>query len=139
MALNVKADGIQELLKAQLEQYQIRNYFVFDMSVPEMVLYKHKKMDFFTRRSDVEKECVLYKDALGVWIDAFYDDMWGMLDSAKIDLNNGKRIVIVSPELHGRDKSRMWNAIKSIKLYMQEEFYLCTDYPNEAQEVFEEE
>lgn len=139
LALNVKADGIQELLMAQVEKYQIRNYFVFDMSIPEMVAYKHEKIIFFTRRSDIEKECVLYKDAVGVWIDSFYGDMWRMLDSAESDLNNGKRAAIVSPELHGRDKSGMWNAIKSTKLYMQEGLYLCTDYPEEAQEVFKEE
>lgn len=139
LALNIKADGIQKLLKLQLEKYQIRNYFVFDMSIPEMVVYKNEKINFFTRHSDIENECVLYRDALGVWLDAFYNDIWGALDSAKGDLQNGKRAVIVSPELHGRDKSGMWNAIKAGKLHMLEGLYLCTDYPDKAQEMFKEE
>ena len=39
LALNVKADGIQELLKEQLDKHNIKNYFCFDMSVPDTLLY----------------------------------------------------------------------------------------------------
>jgi glycerophosphoryl diester phosphodiesterase len=39
LALNVKADGLQSRLKLLLEQYEITNYFMFDMSVPDAKLY----------------------------------------------------------------------------------------------------
>ena len=34
LALNIKADGLQVNLKELLEEYNITNYFVFDMSFP---------------------------------------------------------------------------------------------------------
>ena len=139
LALNVKADGVQGLLKTKLEKYEIKNYFVFDMSVPEMVVYRHEKINFFTRRSDIENECVLYHDAVGVWNDAFFDDMRETVNCAERDLNCGKWSVIVSPELHGREKSGVWDAIKRKGIYRREGFWLCTDYPDEARQVFGEE
>ncbi|MCK5347159.1 MAG: hypothetical protein KAR20_27305, partial [Candidatus Heimdallarchaeota archaeon] len=35
LAINIKADGLQKLLLDLLNEYQIENYFVFDMSVPD--------------------------------------------------------------------------------------------------------
>ena len=136
LALNIKADGIQKLLKPLLEKYQITNYFVFDMSIPEMVVYKYENIRFFTRRSDIENKCVLYHDASGVWIDAFYNDTWKVSDYTESVLNDGKDAVIVSPELHGRDKSILWDEIKNSGLYAQDGLYLCTDCPDEAEKVF---
>ena len=46
LALNIKSDGISEILKKTLKKYSIKNYFVFDMSVPELIQYK-KKIKFF--------------------------------------------------------------------------------------------
>ncbi len=136
LALNVKADGIQGLLKTKLEKYKIQNYFVFDMSVPEMVVYRSEKIKFLTRRSDIENECVLYNDAAGVWNDAFFGDMGKAVDSVESDLRCGKWSVIVSPELHGRERNGVWDAIKRTGIYRQEGFWLCTDYPDEAWQVF---
>ena len=42
LAVNIKADGIQNLLSRDLQNYSIDNYFVFDMSIPEQVVY-HKQ------------------------------------------------------------------------------------------------
>lgn len=136
LALNIKADGIQGLLKSLLEKYQVANYFLFDMSVPEMVVYKYENMQFFTRRSDIENESVLYKYASGVWIDTFYDNVWKVFDCAESVLNSGKYAAIVSPELHGKDNSIMWSEIRKKKLYMQDRLYLCTDCPDDAYKVF---
>lgn len=136
LALNIKADGIQCLLKNLLEKYRIQNYFVFDMSIPEQVVYKQEGIIFFTRCSDIEKECVLYKDALGIWLDTFYDDRWDILDSARAGLDGGKQVAIVSPELHGKTEEKMWNAIRKEGLDKKEGFYLCTDYPAKAMKIF---
>ena len=39
IAINIKADGIQDLLLDILQRYQVDKYFVFDMSIPEQVVY----------------------------------------------------------------------------------------------------
>ena len=36
MALNIKADGLQSLVKKMAEDLGMQNYFAFDMSVPDM-------------------------------------------------------------------------------------------------------
>ena len=61
LALNIKADGLQKLLAAALMEYQIQNYFVFDMSVPDMIAYIKSGLRVFTRQSDYEQNLVLYE------------------------------------------------------------------------------
>lgn len=50
-------------------------------------------------------------------------------------LKDGKIACVVSPELHGRDYSDVWNQLKYIN---NPNLYLCTDYPDEAQKFFNE-
>lgn len=38
-AINIKADGLASVLKSELEQFGIENYFAFDMSIPEIGIY----------------------------------------------------------------------------------------------------
>lgn len=133
LALNIKADGIQNLLAEQLKKYKVENYFVFDMSIPEMVVYERKKMRFFTRQSDIEQKRVLYEAADGVWLDTFYSE-WDIIESAESILSDGKKAVIVSPELHGRPKFPMWDTLK--QLQKEDNLYICTDCPQEASEQF---
>lgn len=55
LALNVKADGLQHELKKLLEEYRIKDYFVFDMSLPDALIYLENGMNAFTRFSEYEK------------------------------------------------------------------------------------
>ncbi|MBQ7629030.1 MAG: hypothetical protein IJS81_02270, partial [Selenomonadaceae bacterium] len=65
-AINIKADGLVGELKNLLEKYSLKNYFVFDMSVPQMLWYRNAGMKFFTRQSEFEKFLTLYDEAAGV-------------------------------------------------------------------------
>lgn len=138
LALNVKADGIQPLLIPLLEKYGISNYFLFDMSVPEMVVYHEKAMPYYTRQSDIEKECVLYETAAGVWMDSFYNDTW--LTAAEIDkhLSNQKRVCLISPELHGKPYQNLWKMLQRNGFSKFRQIALCTDNPVLAKEYFHE-
>ena len=138
LALNVKADGIQPLLIPLLEQYKIRNYFLFDMSVPEMVVNDEKNLRYYTRRSDVEAECVLYDRASGVWLDSFYQEDWLPENLIEKFISDGKWVCIVSPELHGRDHESIWKTLKNTKLGGSDLLSICTDIPDEAKEYFYE-
>ena len=134
LALNVKSDGIQDALLELIEEYGIKNYFVFDMSVPEMVVYKRMQIPFFTRHSDIENECVLYDDAQGVWLDSFYEENWLTDLMVQKHIEDGKRICVISPEIHGFEPCSMWKMLKEKN--DTENIMLCTDKPNEAEAYF---
>lgn len=136
MALNVKADGIQDKLHLLLKKYQIDNYFLFDMSVPEQVVIHNMNLKYYTRQSDIESQCVLYESADGVWLDSFFEDAWLTPDIIRKHLNKGKMVCIVSPELHGRNPLKIWEMIRDAKIENHRKLQLCTDIPNNAKEFF---
>lgn len=138
LALNIKADGLQKILKNSLSQFKTQNYFAFDMSVPDMLGFERENIYFYTRQSDLEKTPVLYKQACGVWLDEFREHF---IDERVIlkHLNAGKSICIVSPELHKRAYQKEWSEYKSIvKKLKSDKIALCTDLPQLAREFFNE-
>ena len=62
LALNIKADGLQDKIKTLLSKYKIENYFVFDMSVPDTLGYHRKDINFYTRHSEYEVVPALYDE-----------------------------------------------------------------------------
>ena len=66
LALNIKSDGLACLKqkKKKLNEYRVSNYFVFDMSIPDMLSYKNISLNFFTRHSEIEKKPCLYEESL---------------------------------------------------------------------------
>lgn len=134
LALNVKSDGIQKILADILKRYRITNYFMFDMSIPEMVIYKRDGFRFFTRHSDIEEQCVLYQYAIGVWLDSFYGQNWLTKDIIQKHLDEGKQICVISPEIHGYEGTYIWSMLKQYNDVGQ--IMLCTDRPIEAEEYF---
>ena len=132
LALNIKADGQADEIKRLLEKYNNKNYFTFDMSIPEMV-YQHKVgLDVFTGISDIVPEPILYDKAQGVWLDCFNSDWFSDKEILNIQ-NKRKKVCIVSPDLHKREYKSVWKKYKNISGIM-----ICTDYPEEAKEFFNE-
>ena len=130
LALNIKADGQADEIKRLLEKYNHTNYFTFDMSIPEMV-YQHKVgLKVFTGLSDILPNPILFEKAKGIWLDCFNSDWFGKKEILDL-LNQGKQVCIVSPDLHKREYKYVWEKYKNISGIM-----LCTDYPNEAKEFF---
>jgi hypothetical protein len=84
----------------------------------------------FTRHSDVEPEPLLYDACEGVWLDAFRDD-WYDHEVISNHLARGRRVCIVSPELHGRDPQRVWSEIGR-RFSGETGVMLCTDWPARA-------
>lgn len=136
LALNIKADGLQYKLNLLLEEYNIKNYFVFDMSMPETLQYLKHNIVFFTRESEYEKFPILYYEASGVWLDEFKEH-WINEQTIKEHLNNNKQICIVSPELHKIEHRDRWQYYKKMeKTLMVKNLMICTDFPEEAKEFF---
>lgn len=134
-AVNIKSDGLKDLLLNCLKDHNLKNYFTFDMSVPQMVEYAEAGICYFTRQSEYEKDPVLYEKASGVWIDGFADVDWITEELLERHIDNGKSVCIVSPELHGRTNKDFWKRINEMNLDFSK-VMLCTDTPDDAKIFF---
>ena len=138
LALNIKSDGLQNLLKKSLMQNNINNYFVFDMSIPDTIMYLKEGMNVFIRQSEHELGTSFYESASGIWLDAF-DEVWYSEELVKKHLNNGKKVAIVSSELHNREYLKHWTLLKSWNIINDDNLILCTDFPEKAIKFFKNE
>lgn len=136
LALNVKADGLQEKVKKQLEAYEIKNYFFFDMSIPDTIGYMNANLNFFSRQSEYEPIPPFYEKCNGIWLDAFID-IWFDETLITKHITNGKTVALVSPELHKRDQISFWKMLKDAELHLKENIILCTDFPEHATKFFD--
>jgi hypothetical protein len=135
LAVNVKADGLAEMLAEALRDVSRNRWFAFDMSVPDMRHYAREGLPFFTRHSDLEPTPALYDEADGVWLDDF-DGGFIAHNRIAAHLGGGKRVAVVSPELHGRNHERTWQQWRRWPVWQSADVFLCTDHPTSAQEVF---
>lgn len=135
MALNIKADGLQFLVKKMVEDSKMHNYFAFDMSVPDMRGYFSEGIPTFTRLSEYEQAPSFLDESTGVWLDAFEGE-WYDLSIINRLFEKHKQVAIVSPELHGRSQHNLWNFLKTNQLHHNPLISLCTDFPLEAKEYF---
>jgi hypothetical protein len=133
LALNIKADGLAVLLAKHLESYPQLDCFVFDMAIPDMRQYFNVGVPVFTRMSEIEMSPSFLDRAAGVWLDAFESE-WYNNDVIENLLNQGKRVCIVSAELHGRSNLEQW---RNLKIWSTtDQVLLCTDKPEDAREYF---
>ncbi len=149
IAFNIKADGLQPLLQQQINQYHIKHYFTFDMSIPNTIVDNQFGLPFFLRQSEFEQSLQhlgqLYQLCKGLWIDQFEEDERVLaynLCSIPTHIAAGKRVCFVSPELHtwGQKDNcylEIWPKLKHIADDLPgSPIYLCTDYPQQAEEFF---
>lgn len=135
-AINIKADGLKDILQSFFTKYSISNYFLFDMSIPQMVEFREMGLRFFTRQSEVEPNPNMYEDAAGVWIDGFWNTDWITRELLNGHINNGKEVCLVSPDLHGKENYKeFWKKLVDDKIDL-DKVILCTDHPDEAKEFF---
>lgn len=132
LALNIKADGLAPLIKQSMQKHGMNNWFVFDMSVPDMQGHFANDNPVFARLSEFEGQTAQSDKAEGIWLDAFerqwYDQ--NLIDDLR---KKGKRVCIVSPELHKRPHHELWQML--VPLRHDDGIMLCTDYPEEAKIV----
>lgn len=155
IAINIKSDGLQDVLKKLLNKYGIKNYFCFDMSIPDAYLMKNCNLNYFLRESEYEKlpekyNSKLYELCNGIWLDKFLLEgaLEGRMRRLKTHLSKGKSVSIVSPELHlwGRNFNlhrNIWVQLKKDVEQLLDEgiditnLSLCTDFPVQAKEFFD--
>jgi glycerophosphoryl diester phosphodiesterase len=136
LAINIKADGLQNSLFSLIRKYKIVNYFVFDMSVPDMLEYLKLGVKVFARESELEKSPLFYEKVYGVWMDELKAS-WISARKIKRHIDNGKKVCVVSPELHQRNHMTKWKQYrKDFQHLDKSKLMLCTDFPEEARRYF---
>ena len=135
LAINIKADGLAKLLCKTMSDYNRANWFVFDMSIPDMRDHLVLGNPVFTRMSEVEQNPVWFDRVEGVWLDSF-DNEWFDLTLIRDLLRQGKRVCVVSSELHKREHWDLWTML--LPLAASDLLILCTDYPVKAKEFFKD-
>jgi len=139
LALNIKSDGLAKYINEFLKFYKVDNYFCFDMSIPDSINYFEVDMNVFMRRSEYEVDNQLYSHAKGIWLDSFSVNSLDCRDIVRY-MELGKKVCIVSPELHRRDESKVWQDIKSLseEYFYSEQLMLCTDKIEKVVDYFYE-
>ena len=135
LAINIKADGFAAKLGDALKRHKIKNYFLFDMSIPDMRACLAAGLRCYTRVSDVETEACFYREAAGIWLDAFNRD-WCKPKHIRSFLRDKKSVCLVSPELHKRNPIPVWQMLKDDGLHREKNFMLCTDFPEDVSRFF---
>lgn len=133
LAINIKSDGLAIQVAEVLKHHANVDAFVFDMSVPDMRSYFAAGVPVFTRVSEVEQTPVWLNESAGVWLDAF-DSEWYSSEVIQGFVDLGKRVCVVSPELHGRPHRSTWESL--LEFRRTSDVLLCTDYPDDAANFF---
>lgn len=128
VALNIKADGLASKINAVMPKTRANSFF-FDMSVPDQRSYLKLNMPVYARMSEVEKSPAWFGPSKGVWLDQF-DHLWFGPEQIEQLLSKGKKVCVVSSELHGRDPEGLWGLLKRFANNFN--VMLCTDYPVNA-------
>jgi len=135
IAVNVKSDGLADAVAQAMNRRLVSDWFAFDMSVPDMRHWIKRGLPVFTRASEVERTPAYYAQAQGVWLDAF-DSVWYDVGLIEGFLLEGKRVCIVSEELHGREPRAQWEMMRSAKWASNNNVMICTDKPLDAKAFF---
>jgi glycerophosphoryl diester phosphodiesterase len=126
-AINIKSDGLLGQLRNYREQIEQSDSFVFDCSFPELLKYKQAGIAHAIRMSEFEREIPWKPNFL--WLDAFESDWW-LEDVTVLRQIESTPTIVVSPELHKRDKNRVWERV--LELHASGlDISLCTDLPDE--------
>lgn len=133
IAVNIKADGLAVLVKSAMSAYDVRDWFVFDMSIPDMRNCLDEGIPVFARVSEVERDPPWIEEVAGIWFDSFTGEHYDT-DRIGAYLRAGRRVCLVSPELHKRPYEGVWQVIKILS--DEPGLMLCTDYPEQARQFF---
>ena len=127
IAINIKSDGLVPLLESARDLIKTSKSFVFDCSFPELMKFKRAGIDHAIRISEFEKG--LSWEPNYIWLDAFESDWW-LEDTTTLDLIEKIPTVVVSPELHKRDHSKVWQKVLELRSTGLD-ISICTDFPNQ--------
>lgn len=128
--LNVKCEGVEDLVEPIIKKHQIKNYFYLDVSFPALIkLYRRGEKNIAVRFSEYEpiENCLALKGMVNwVWVDCF--------NKMPLDLKSYEalkkhfKLCLVSPELQGYDVKRIDKFKEQLKDF--EIDAVCTKRPD---------
>lgn len=132
---NIKEEGLENSLIKILREYNIKDYFLLDVSFPATIdLIRNKESRIAIRVSDyesVETAFNLSGKARWIWVDLFKDVFPLSYQEVKKLRALGYSFCLVSPELWGRSKESI-NTIRQDMLSQNISVEaVCTKFPNE--------
>ena len=136
LALNIKADGQALEIQKLLKKYGHTNYFTFDMSIPDLVYQvENTSLNVYSGYSDINPVIALEHKVKGVWLDSFYEP-WYQQERVSGILKKGKKVCIVSEDLHGRANTEQWKLLKDAPFCNDDNIMLCTNMLADAIDYF---
>lgn len=128
--LNIKEDGLPNLILRHRKQIDKLNVVFFDMSVPQLFVFsKHfGRENLATRFSDLEPVPSAIELCDWVWVDGFTRNM-SRIELRQLDIEHPRHFAFVSPELHKRPHADFWRDLGTLSF--TKEHALCTDLPVE--------
>ena len=135
LAINVKSDGLQSKMGVLLKEFNVTDYFLFDMSIPDTLRSLNAQLKCFARISEYENPTEeLLKSVSGVWYDYFHPRS---IDTKEVQhlLDKGLAVCLISPELHHREPLEFWKQIKVSRLHENAKLMICTDVPEEFKKM----
>lgn len=111
LIVNVKEEGIEDVVRASLARAGVTDWFFLDQSMAALMkTVRSGESRVAVRVSDVEHAgtaLALAGRAAWVWLDAFTPGLPVHADTLRALRDVGYRICLVSPELHGRDDAEI--------------------------------
>lgn len=129
-AFNIKSDGLAPAL-----QDLAFEHFYFDMSFPQSVIFRNSGRVTASRWSEFESiDLENQEPGEYFWVDCFESDWYIDPPIWKLDTVHKSKLVLVSPELHGRDPAKAWEVIAR-DFTQNESLHICTDHPEKFEEL----
>ena len=118
LALNIKEDGLHPYISTLVQKFDLDNYFLFDMSVPDYISGSKYDPIQYCRASEFESANPFIGNSHGVWLDFFKDSL--LADHALgVLAKDWYNVALVSPELHGKKNYySFWESIVSFVILM---------------------
>lgn len=139
IAVNIKANGLAQMVWKTIPPTWRENFFFFDMAAPDALPYLRLSATVFTRHSELEPVPAYYAEAQGVWMDEFAQS-WISDAAMRAHVRRGKKLCLVSPELQRRPHRVTWARWRSQwrpwRPAAREKLLLCTDFPEKAAAFF---
>jgi cell division initiation protein len=123
-----QADNNEEQVASiDSEEFIETDSFFFDGSIPQMLMYRNLGLPHALRLSEYEKE--LPWETNYIWLDAFHSDWWIRDNILEKYRSSGEKIVLVSPEIHGRNPEDAWAKVYEQFFDGNRNVSVCTDRP----------
>lgn len=133
LAMDIKANGLADSLKYAMRDYPRKNWFAFDMSIPDMRKHLDVGNPVFARMTELERDPPWFDEIAGIFLHGF-NSTWYDISLIKKLLNQGKQVCVVSPEIEGRDPVVLWGDLRAIMTHPG--LILCTHIPEKARAFF---